>query len=318
MYKKKYYDISDNILYNFLCSFTVLSDWSLIWVSGLDSKKYLQSQITINLFLLNLHDHILCAHCNYKGKVWSTLRLFHYKSGYAYIQRNSVCTIQIDELKKYSVFSDVNITRLHHFILLGISGLHSRNILLGYFKNLPDQKKSVIYINNNIVLWFQDPIERFLLILEKEDFIKLRQWLLNQYIKHVKNQWLFLDIQSGIPIIEKKTIGKYVPQEINLEYFNGIDFKKGCYCGQEIISRLHFRNVNKRKLYCLIGISNIIPNVLANVEMYDGIWKKVGNVFFVLHFQNNIFCIQCILNNKIDSHKIFRISTNVTSYFVIK
>ncbi|MCW5197164.1 tRNA-modifying protein YgfZ [Buchnera aphidicola] len=316
--KSNNYHTSNVVLTKFLCSFAILYDWSLIWVSGLDSKKYLQSQITRNLFLLNYNKHILSAHCNARGKVWNILHLFHYNHGYAYIQQNDLSKIQINELKRYSIFSDVNIVQLSKFTLLGVFGLNCRKVLSDFFNILPDKNKTVVYVNDNVLLWFDNPIERFLLILKQKDFLDVKTFLLKQSIQCNLNKWLFLDIQSGFPMLNIKTTGKFIPQELNLENLKGIDFDKGCYCGQEVISRLHFRNINKRNLYCLIGITKNVPCLLEDIEMYDNSWKKVGNIFFVLQIKKNIFCIQGILKNIVSLKNIYRLSNDVTSYFIIK
>jgi folate-binding protein YgfZ len=49
--------------------------------------------------------------------------------------------------------------------------------------------------------------------------------------------------------IEKSTIGAYLPQDLNYDLNEAVSFKKGCYTGQEIIARLHFRGTPKRRLY---------------------------------------------------------------------
>lgn len=56
-------------------------------------------------------------------------------------------------------------------------------------------------------------------------------------------------IQKNIPIIYPETSGKFLPHDLNLQLLNAIDFNKGCYTGQEIIARMHYRGKLKNYLY---------------------------------------------------------------------
>ncbi|MER5035485.1 tRNA-modifying protein YgfZ, partial [Morganella morganii] len=54
-----------------------LSDLALVTITGPDSQKYLQGQVTADIDAMADDQHVLCAHCDAKGKMWSDLRLFH-------------------------------------------------------------------------------------------------------------------------------------------------------------------------------------------------------------------------------------------------
>jgi len=58
-----------------------------------------------------------------------------------------------------------------------------------------------------------------------------------------------LEVLSGIPRIVLATQEQFVPQMINFESVAGVDFKKGCYPGQEIVARSQYRGVIKRRLF---------------------------------------------------------------------
>ncbi|CAL4322830.1 tRNA-modifying protein YgfZ [Buchnera aphidicola] len=305
-----------NNISHLICSLTHVNDYSLVFISGSDSKMCLQNQLTINMDFLKIDSHVLCAHCNHHGKVLSVLRLFHYQNGYIYIQKKSISNDQIKELKKYTIFYDIQIITLSNYFLFGISGLNARRILSVFFSDLPNMCKPVIFIREFILLWFQDPEERFLLIAQDLDLINLKKNMLSTFFIIEDNTWNVLDIAAGIPYITKKTSQKFLPQEINLDLFHGIDYQKGCYLGQEIISRVYFKRIKTRKLHTLLGISNITPSIFSAIEMNDGIlWKKVGFVFFVLRLKDHFFFIQCMLNNKVHIKNVFRLSVDPTSRF---
>lgn len=59
------------------------------------------------------------------------------------------------------------------------------------------------------------------------------------------------DVTAAIPIIGEALAGEFLPQALNLEALEGLSYHKGCYPGQEVIARLHFRGENKRALSTL-------------------------------------------------------------------
>lgn len=61
--------------------------------------------------------------------------------------------------------------------------------------------------------------------------------------------WRLLEVQSGVPIIEAATVDHFVPQMVNYEVVGGVDFKKGCYPGQEVVARSHYRGTVKRRMF---------------------------------------------------------------------
>jgi folate-binding protein YgfZ len=58
--------------------------------------------------------------------------------------------------------------------------------------------------------------------------------------------WLRADIAAGLPELTAQTSGEFVAQMLNLDALGGISFNKGCYTGQEVIARAHYRGRVKR------------------------------------------------------------------------
>ncbi len=63
------------------------------------------------------------------------------------------------------------------------------------------------------------------------------------------NAWRWLEVSSGVPLIEAATVDQFVPQMVNLELIGGVDFKKGCYPGQEVVARSQYRGTLKRRMF---------------------------------------------------------------------
>ena len=61
--------------------------------------------------------------------------------------------------------------------------------------------------------------------------------------------WRWLELQAGVPLIQAATVDKFVPQMLNYEIVGGVDFKKGCYPGQEVVARSQYRGTIKRRMF---------------------------------------------------------------------
>jgi tRNA-modifying protein YgfZ len=61
--------------------------------------------------------------------------------------------------------------------------------------------------------------------------------------------WAWLDVMSGVPQIDAATADQFVPQMVNYELVGGVNFKKGCYPGQEVVARSQYRGTAKRRLF---------------------------------------------------------------------
>ncbi|VFP79279.1 tRNA-modifying protein YgfZ [Buchnera aphidicola] len=233
-----------------------LDGWSIICVTGLDKKKYLNGQFTIDINMISHDNYKFGAHCNINGKVWTSFLIFQYKHFFIYIVRSSVCKRHIHELKKYSLFSKVNIFEEKKFCLFGLCGLNSSKLLENFFSIKLNKKKSVLVIQNIIILKINKPIERFLIIAYKKYLVDLLRFI-NCKAKYSNGmQWLELDIESCFPIMNKEIMGHFILQSLDLKKWDAINFNKGCYYGQEILCKYENKKINKFIICSVIGKSN--------------------------------------------------------------
>lgn len=61
--------------------------------------------------------------------------------------------------------------------------------------------------------------------------------------------WQWSEVQSGVATLSAPVVDAFVPQMLNYESLGGVNFKKGCYPGQEIVARSQFRGTLKRRAY---------------------------------------------------------------------
>ncbi|WP_333870532.1 tRNA-modifying protein YgfZ [Kosakonia cowanii] len=285
-----------------------LDDWALATITGADSEKYLQGQVTADVSTLAANQHLLAAHCDSKGKMWSNMRLFHDKEGFAWLLRRSVRETQLRELKKYAVFSKVTIAADDERVLLGVAGFQARAALANLFSTLPESENQVVQEGETTLLWFAHPAERFLLVTDAATAEMVTEKLRGEAQLNNSQQWLALNIEAGLPVIDEANVAQFIPQATNLQALGGISFKKGCYTGQEMVARAKFRGANKRALWYLAGTASRVPEAGEDLERKMGDnWRRTGTVLAAAQLDDGRVIVQVVMNNDMEPDSVFRV-----------
>ncbi|MFX2607268.1 tRNA-modifying protein YgfZ [Enterobacter mori] len=285
-----------------------LDDWALATLTGADAEKYLQGQVTADVAQLTEHQHLLAAHCDPKGKMWSNLRLFRRQDGFALIERRSLRDAQLTELKKYAVFSKVTIAPDDEHVLLGVAGFQARAALNNLFSELPDAEKQVVSEGETSILWFEHPAERFLLVTDVATAERVTDAMRGEAQLNNSQQWLALNIEAGLPVIDVVNSAQFIPQATNIQALGGISFKKGCYTGQEMVARAKFRGANKRALWTLAGRASRVPEAGEDLELKMGEnWRRTGTVLAAVQLDDGRLLVQVVMNNDMEADSVFRV-----------
>ncbi len=85
-----------------------------------------------------------------------------------------------------------------------------------------------------------------------------------------RDEWRLEDIRAGFPELRPATSGQFVAQMLNLDLLGGISFTKGCYTGQEVIARAHYRGQVKRRMQRFATDSTEWLAPGARVRLSDG------------------------------------------------
>lgn len=248
-----------------------LSSWKAIGVTGEDKKSYLQGQLTCDVVSLDDTETTLGAHCDAKGKVWSIFRLFHHQGNYALFQHASAIDNALKELKKYSVFSKVDIS-ISEDIALGVIGQEAEKMI----DSLSNDNGNVRAISGGTAVKVDD--YRWLLLVDSDSASKL----VESYAEtHLYNEsiWDKYDIEAAIPRITTENQNEHIPQAFNLQSLFGINFSKGCYTGQETVARAKYRGTNKRSMFIVEGTLNEPMPTNTTLERSVGEnWRTVGKL----------------------------------------
>ena len=135
----------------------------------------------------------------------------------------------------------------------------------------------------------------------------------NQY--STSEKWNLLEIEAGIANIQTATIGQFVPQMLNFQSINAIDFDKGCYMGQEVVARTKFLGKNKRATFLLQANNTQQSTTTAgdNVEIQIGeSWRRGGVIVRSAVNENGILNLLAVMPNDTIIGSVARIKgTNI-------
>ena len=220
----------------------------LLAVRGPDAVKFLQGQVTCDVKELENNQTRLGAHCNPKGRMLASFRALQVSPDEIWLLLPSD---QIEaartSLGKYIVFSKASLVDLgDHWRLWGLCGADAGAELIHHFRQLPPEIGSWCAGEGFWIVKVE--AERFLLGLASKAE-GLSQLLAERAELVSDNYWTLLDIASGLGEVRAASRELFTPQSLNFQLVNGISFRKGCYTGQEIVARLHYRGALKRHMY---------------------------------------------------------------------
>jgi hypothetical protein len=259
---------------------TVICDLSylgLLQLSGADTLAFLQGQVTNDVKQLNGQVAHYSGYCNPKGRLLALFLAFAHKD-HIHLQLPKELIAPIAKrLKMYVMRSKVEIQDVSESIIkIGLNGAKAAELLSTLFSQIPQHDYDLVTLENGAIIKLPGNQPRFEIFTD----IANAPAIWNSLAQHAKpvdtTYWELLEIQAGIPEVYAKTQEEFVPQMLNLDLLNGINFKKGCYTGQEIVARTHYLGTVKRRTQLAHIDSDITPNPGDDILNSNG--DMVGKV----------------------------------------
>ncbi len=234
---------ADNVLVD-------LSHTALVRVSGADSKTFLNGQLTNDVTRLDASHSHLSAWCSPKGRMLALLRVMEFESGYLLLVPRALRDDVVGRLRKYVLRAKVVIEpadeSLVHF---GVSGIGAAARLRDLLEDLPGNVDELRARKGLRCVRVRGNAPRYELIGGNEAAIALWKELSGVAKPVGAPVWDWLDIVAGVPTVLPPTSDLFVPQMANLDLIDAVNFDKGCYTGQEIVARVHYRGRIKQRMY---------------------------------------------------------------------
>jgi folate-binding protein YgfZ len=255
---------------------TLLPTWGLILVEGPDAATLLQSQLSNSVLGLRrtLSGEVaqgagsvrLVGYCSPKGRLLASawLGLFPQSTEsddrFAIFISKDIAASTAKRLAMYVLRSKVKV----------LDASNDWEVFASYQDN--QSQDSVPLSDHTLALRLPDVLiashtfERLLIAKRKSDASQ------SSIDADALAQWNSLEVLSAIPRIVAATQEQFVPQMVNFESVAGVDFKKGCYPGQEIVARSQYRGAVKRRLQLAYTSANPSALELAKpgMELFQG------------------------------------------------
>ncbi|HZW24565.1 MAG TPA: folate-binding protein [Gallionella sp.] len=232
---------------------TVLCDlgqFGALRVSGEEVQTFLQNMLSNDIRTVNAAHAQLSSLNTPKGRMLASMLIWQDGSDYLLQLPRALCEPIRKKLAMYVLRTKVkienaDIVSLGLSISPGVSGTQAEASLRALFGELPQQ---VFEVTNGAA----------------SSLIKLgeHRWQINATPQHAQELWIaiaaqpvgsacwdWLNIRAGIPSILPQTQEQFVAQMVNFEVLGGVNFKKGCYPGQEIVARMQHLGKPKRRMY---------------------------------------------------------------------
>lgn len=257
---------------------TDLSHLGLLEVSGEDAETFLQGQLTNDVKQLSGNNSHYTGYCTAKGRLLALFLAFAH-ADHIHLQLNGGLTEAIlKRLKMFVLRSKVKIEDVSASIIrIGISGADAPGLLSTVFAKVPAEAHELVTLENGTLLRLPGATPRFVVYTSPEQAPEMWAKFAPTCKPAGAPCWDWLEIQAGIPDITPATQEQFVPQMVNLDLLGGINFKKGCYTGQEIVARTHYLGKVKRRTYLAHVASDVAPQP-GNPVYGAGNSEPVGQV----------------------------------------
>ncbi|OED41363.1 hypothetical protein ACH42_14260 [Endozoicomonas sp. (ex Bugula neritina AB1)] len=258
---------------------SVLSHKSFITVSGPDAQKFLQGQISVHMEQLSPNQHRLGVACTPKGRMYTSFRLLNTGNDYLFSMDKGIVEHTLTTLGKYAAFFKSDLKHTKNMIALGLSGKNGADILTQLSIAIPEGDDTVT-IKGGYVIQIEASSPRFEFWINSDNLSFWWEKLMTLCTPLAPTHWQLLDIESVIPSITEDTLEKYIPQHLNMPTLGGVSFRKGCYTGQEIVTRMQSLGQQKSRTYHLQSPEPV--NIQTGDKIYDGNGKPIGETLISL------------------------------------
>lgn len=260
---------------------TDLNHLSFLEINGKGAFDLLQGQITCDVNKVDSNNSCLGALCNVKGRIISSFILCLLEKGsYGLIGHHKTLKKTEEELQKYSPFYEVEINENLSFSFFGINKETFENTY----------NKKIVYPDNTIEIGGSTFIsylgKKFLLAFCDKEGLSEFENLFELDANRI--DWKLDEILCQNVEISEENSGKYTPHELNYDVNNRIDFEKGCYTGQEVVARMHYRGKNLPRLN-LAETPDL--NITENMTLTDQEDKKIGKLVKVVNLDKKSVCL---------------------------
>jgi tRNA-modifying protein YgfZ len=222
-----------------------LTHSGLIRAQGDDAAKFLHGQFTQDFVMLGQNQARLAAFCNAKGRVQASFIGFkRSNTDILLVCSRDMLATTLKRLSMFILRAKVKLSDASdEFALYGLAGSALKNATSNIADNSDRTWAKLDFDEASLInLYPADGVPRALWVAPVAHPAPAGETL-------TEALWDWSEVRSGIVTASQPIFEAFVPQMINYESVGGVNFKKGCYPGQEVVARSQFRGTLKRRAY---------------------------------------------------------------------
>ncbi|RBI69244.1 folate-binding protein [Vreelandella sulfidaeris] len=275
-----------------------LSHLAALDVKGADAEKFLQGQTSAQVSLADGNFAPLTCFCTPKGRMLANAYLLRMGENHFRLLLSSTLLDSLaNHLKKFAAFYKTELIALPNLTFIGASD-KAQVIADQMALQLPEQIGTHTTNGHTCALRYPSETPRWLLCFDDgfdnhsdSDAAEIKD------DEASRNAWQLEDIRSGLAWLTDAQQDHFLPQMLNWEALGGISFKKGCYTGQEVVARAHFRGQVKKRLMRVSVDTKALPEVGASLVSNDD--KTVGEVVVSAFDEQGHVELLAVMNTKV-------------------
>ena len=243
-----------------------LTDLGVISVTGEDAAAFLHNQLTNDVQHLTRAEARLAGYCSPKGRLMATFLMWRdAESVFLQLPRELQPALQ-KRLSMFVLRSKAKLADATPEATLGFGGTRAAQVLEGLFGTLPAAPNTKIEHALGTLIRLPDSVggPRYLWLAAAG--AGEQAWpAISTLALGGPDSWQLASIHAGVPQVTARTQEQFVPQMINFELLGGVNFKKGCYPGQEIVARSQYLGKLKRRT----ALASIEGQAAAGDEIFS-------------------------------------------------
>ncbi|GJL82033.1 MAG: folate-binding protein [marine bacterium B5-7] len=251
-----------------------LDHLGILVFDGPDSANFLHGQLSNDIENLQSHSVILAAYCNPKGRVITIMRILKITpQRFLILMPKDLIETVAKRLRMFVLRAKVQVEILDQAVILGLT---DATLASRINPNLPGDNQ-LLELSDSAWLIAVRPGETPVRYL----YIAMDQNTADKHTTGIdcdgdSEHWLSIQAADGVPEVFHSTSEAFLPQGINLDLIDGVNFRKGCYPGQEIVARLRYLGKLKQRM---LRVRYNGSSHTAGENIYSS-GKKIGQLVF--------------------------------------
>ena len=217
---------------------------SAIYFSGTDAGDFLHNQVSADVLALSAGESVYACYCEPKGRVLALMLISKVDNDYYVILSSALADSIAKRLKMYVMRSKVDIE-----VLAG-------QVVAGLFEGDSSDHEG----NSTILIPLPESGQQLAIISRATS---------PGHDTNLSGAWKLSELQRGVCWLGPETSGQFLPQMLGFDTLGAVNYRKGCYPGQEIVARTHYLGKVKRHPRLLNCQLTVCPDPMDKIKLID-------------------------------------------------